>query len=76
MLSKSTSNPIEHHYQKFAHNNHDNIDGRKSNHNNGTVIWINANTSFDPKIEIIIVKYYIINSIEKQFHVSFIWKKN
>lgn len=53
VLSKSTSNPIEHHYQKFAHNNHDNIDGGKSNHSNGTVVSINANTSFEPKVEII-----------------------
>lgn len=55
MLSKSTSNPIDqhhHHHHKFAHNttNHE-VDGRTGN--NGTVIAINSNSSFEPKVEII-----------------------
>lgn len=52
MLSKSTSNPMDQHQHKFAHNHskHE-IDGRSGN--NGTVIAINSNSSFEPNVEII-----------------------
>lgn len=53
MLSKSTSNPIEPHHRQFTQNKskHE-VDGRHMN-NNGTVIAINSNATFEPNVEII-----------------------
>lgn len=53
MLAKSTSNPIDQYYQKFATQAaHDAIDGGDTT-KNGTVISINMNSSFEPNVEII-----------------------